>query len=237
MSDLFEIVIRAFIAFFLLSVIIHFIGKQIIAQMTTYQFVGAITLGSIAGNMVFNLKINLSDFFVAILMYAVIIFLFSYLDLKTKRFRKYLSGEPTMIIQDGKILEHNMKHLKLTMDSLKQALRGRDIFNIDEVEYALIEANGTLSVLKKPLYRPITRQDLNLSVSSDSFPVELIIEGTILEKNLTKNKLLRDWLLAELSKRGLISTDVFYGVKGSNGQLYFDLYHDQPSSSPKKPLQ
>jgi uncharacterized membrane protein YcaP (DUF421 family) len=142
-----------------------------------------------------------------------------------------LSVEPTVVIQDGKILEENMKKLKLTMDSLNQALRGKDAFDIDEVEYAIVGADGHLSVLKKPPHRNVTKKDLGIFTPAHSaFPIELIMDGQMIDKNFTQNHLTKSWLVTELELRGLALPNVSYCVRGTNGQLYFDLYNDKITS-------
>lgn len=224
MSDTVEIIIRAFVAFVMLMLICHILGKQMISQMTNYQFVAAITIGSIAGNTVFNINIQFFYFILALFIFTGIILLLTVVDMKIKASRRWISGETVLIIENGNILEENMRRLRINLDTLNQGLRGKDIFDITEVQYAFIEPNGSLSVLRKPAYRSITKQDLNLHLSPSTLPVELIIEGKILAENVTLYHLDKDWLLNELSKRNLSLSNVFYAVKSSNGKLYFDLY-------------
>ncbi|WCN39179.1 DUF421 domain-containing protein [Aneurinibacillus uraniidurans] len=231
MSDIIEIMMRAFVAFLSLMLLAHVIGKQMIAQMTYHQFVAAITLGSIAGNTVFNIKIKFLYFVISLLIFSGIALALTFLALRSRKARKWIVGEPTVVIQNGKILEQNMRKLKYTFDSLNQGLREKDIFNVEEVDYAILETNGTLSVLKKPAFRHVTIQDLALNPPSTvRFPVELIIEGEIMEKNLHQQQLTTDWIVREVSKRGLILSDVCYAVMGTNGHLYFDRYEDHISS-------
>ncbi|WP_176585922.1 DUF421 domain-containing protein [Priestia megaterium] len=231
MVETFEIIIRTLIAFVLLICIAHFLGKQTISQMTYHDFIASITIGSIAASLTFNTSIRFSHFIIVLILFSMIIFLATLVSLKSRNARALLSGEPTVVIQDGKILEKNMKKLKFTMDSLNQALRGKDIFDINEVEYATVEANGYLSVLKKPPYRNLTKKDLGIFTPTQSaFPIELIMDGRIIEKNFTQNHLTKSWLFTELEQRGLTLADVSYFVRGTNGQLYFDLYKDKITS-------
>jgi len=114
-----------------------------------------------------------------------------------------------------------------SLDSLKQALRGKDIFNIEEVECAILEINGSLSVLKKPQYQNITKQDIPILPSTGTIPIELIYDGKILYENLSKHTYNEDWLLAELKKRNLAVYDISYAVVGTKGNLSIDLIRDQ----------
>lgn len=232
MPDLLDIIVRTSIAFLVLMIIAHILGKQMISQMTYHDFIAAITLGSITANMAFNLQIKLVYMLTAIIVFSLITLLLTLVALKNRASRKWISGDPTVIIENGKILESNLKTLKYTMDSLNQALREKDIFNIEEVEYAILESDGHLSVLKKTPYQNIIKKDLvNLTSSpKEKFPVELIMDGKVIEKNLKQNALTNEWLYQELDKRKLSLKDVFYAVKGTNNQLVFDLYDDKLSS-------
>ena len=113
-----------------------------------------------------------------------------------------------------------------SLDSLKQALRGKDIFNIEEVECAILEINGSLSVLKKKQYQNTTKQDLPLLSSAGTVPIELVYDGKILYENLSKHTYDEEWLMAELKKRKLSPLDISYAVVGTKGNLYIDLFRN-----------
>jgi uncharacterized membrane protein YcaP (DUF421 family) len=117
--------------------------------------------------------------------------------------------------------------MRYTLDSLNQELREQSVFDMEEVLFAILEINGTLTVLKKPEYRPVIHKDLWISTNPESWlPIELIMDGQIIYKNLKENKLTKEWLVQELIKRNLQEGDVLYAVFGSNGQLYIDTYND-----------
>jgi uncharacterized membrane protein YcaP (DUF421 family) len=130
------------------------------------------------------------------------------------------------MIEAGHILEGNMKKVRYTLDSLNQSLREKEIFNIEEVEYALLEDNGKLSVLKKDEYCYVTKKDLNIISKTAVFPVELIMDGEIIEGNLKRNGLEKEWLIKELKNRGKKISDVFYAVRGTRQQIIIDFYED-----------
>ncbi|WCK55467.1 DUF421 domain-containing protein [Aneurinibacillus sp. Ricciae_BoGa-3] len=159
MSDIIEIVIRCFVAFALFILITKIIGKDLIGQMTYYHFIAAVTLGSIAGNMVFNIKIKFLYFLISMVLFGSITIVLTFLTLKSGKLGKWFSGEPTTIIKDGILLEENMKKIKYSLSALTSGLRQKEIFNLEEVEQAVLETNGTLSVLKKKPYRTITQKD------------------------------------------------------------------------------
>ncbi|WP_216827376.1 DUF421 domain-containing protein [Alkalihalobacterium elongatum] len=223
-----DIIFRCFLAFILLISIAHLLGKQTISQMTYHDFIATIVLGAVAGNLTFNTSFSTKYIIVALVTFSGILYLSTFISLKNRNIRALLSGEPTVVIQDGKILEQNLKKLKFTMDSLNQALREKDVFDIDEVEYAIMETDGHISVLKKLPYRNTVKKDIGIFTPNQAFfPIELIMDGQIIEKNFTQNLLTMEWLNTELANRGLKLEEVSYCVRGTNNQLYFDLYNDK----------
>ena len=181
-------------------------------------------MGTIAGNLAFNIKIKFLYFIIAIVIMSSIVFILNLIAVRISRFRKWISGEPTTLIQNGQILEDSMKKMGYSLDSLKQALRSKDIFHLDEVECAILEINGSLSVLKKPQYKNTTKQDLTSFTRSETIPVELVYDGKALYENLSKqNTYDETWLMNELKKRSLNVLDISYAVVGTKGNLYIEL--------------
>lgn len=222
-----DIIIRSIGAFALMMVITRILGKATISQMTYHDFVAAITLGALTANLAFNMKENTWQLLICLLTFGCIAYLLMLLVLKNRTLRKWISGQPAVLIQDGKILEHNMKKLRFTLDTLNQELREKNIFNIDEVEHAVLELNGKVSVLLKKEFMPVTRKDLGLKDHSKHwFPTELIMDGCMIENNIENGNVNRQWLLSQLQKRGVTVKEVNYAVIGSNGQLYVDRYED-----------
>lgn len=227
MLDSVEIIFRTFTAFILLWIFIQILGKQTIAQRTYHLYIASITMGTIAGNLAFNIKVRFLYFIIAFIIMGTIVFMLNLVAVRNPRFQKWIAGEPATLIQEGQILEESMERMGYSLDSLKQALRGKDIFHINEVEYAILEVNGSLSVLKKPQYQNTTKQDLSILPVAERVPVELIHDGEIIYENLTKNTYDEEWLMAELKKRNLAVGDISYAVVGTKGNLYIDLFRDQ----------
>jgi len=233
LTEYLEVIVRTIAAFILLMVTSRILGKQTISNMTFHDFVSGITLGAIAANLAFNDKLNHWLAIVSLLVFFAISYLVSKLALQNRALSRLVSGTPTVVIENGKILEDNMRKIRYTMDSLAQSLREKDIFNMEEVEYACLEDHGKLSVKKKSEYEWVTRKDLKLHPQAvQSFPVELIIDGKIIEDNLANNGLTLKWLEQELKNRNKSVSDVFYAVRGTQNHLYFDYYRDHI----KKPI-
>ncbi|SDE64360.1 Uncharacterized membrane protein YcaP, DUF421 family [Paenibacillus sp. UNCCL117] len=227
MKDHLIILFRSFSAFIILMIIARALGKQTLSNMNFHEFVTAVILGAIAANFAFNEKIEVAHLLIALSVFTITSFILSKLFLKFRKFKMWTEGTPTVLIEGGLILEDNMKKNNMTLDSLNEQLRQKEIFNIEDVEYALLEINGKLSVQKKKELQAVTLKDLQLKAGRDEkYPIELVIDGQLLKDTLNSNHIPESWILSQLKARGKKLEDVFYAVKGSNGQLYVDEYKD-----------
>lgn len=227
MSTFLDIIARTAVSFVLIMIIARIIGKHTITQLTYHDFVSSITLGALTANIAFNTYFKTWLLIASLLTFSGIAYIIAYITMKNRTLRKWFSGKPTVLIEGGKVLEHNLRKLKFSLDTLNQELREKDIFNIEEVEYAIIELNGKLSVLKKPEYRTVTRKDLSLPQVKDQFPIEVIMDGKVISENIQKSGISSTWLTQQLEKRKLDVEQICYAVQGTNGKLFIDLYEDQ----------
>ncbi|MFD0677777.1 MULTISPECIES: DUF421 domain-containing protein [unclassified Paenibacillus] len=227
MQEGIEIFGRTILAFAALLLIARILGKQTISNMTFHDFATGITMGAVAANLAFNEKIQAWYFILSLAVFTLTSYIMSVVALKFPNTRKWVSGGPTVIIEKGKILEDNMRKLHYTLDSLNQSLREKDVFNIEEVDYAILETNGKLSVRKKDKYLALIKKDMNLVHSgTTSFPIEVIMDGKMMKENLLENNLSEQWLMNQIDQKGKKLSDIFYGVKTTNGNLVFDYYKD-----------
>ncbi|NRG26609.1 DUF421 domain-containing protein [Bacillus circulans] len=227
MPEHIEVILRSITSFGLLLIGARILGKQTISQMTIFDFVATISMGAISANLAFNTSIKVHHTIIAFSIYVIVIFLIAILSLKNRKARKFLAGDPTIVIQNGKVLEKNMNKMRYTIDYLNQQLREKDVFNVEEVLFAIIETNGSMTVLKKPQYRSVTRQDLMVQVLPEHrLPIELIMDGEIIKENLGQNNLSDSWLQSELRKRNVTKNEVVYAVLAANGNIYIDTFTD-----------
>ena len=228
MIDHFIILIRSISAFLLLLLITRMLGKQTLSNMNFHDFVTAVIMGAIAANLAFNEKMEVIHLLISLVVFTGTSYLLSKLNLKSRKVRLLAEGSPTVLIEGGKVLEGNLAKNKMTLDSLNQALRQKDVFDIKEVEYALLEVNGQISVMKKKKFRMVTVQDIGIeNDTKERLPVEMIMDGQLLKENMDLNDISEGQLLKQLASNGKQITDVFYAVIGSNGNLYIDFYKDQ----------
>ncbi|MDF2840826.1 MAG: hypothetical protein K0Q99_1598, partial [Clostridia bacterium] len=183
----------------------------------------AITIGSISGSYVVQMVKGMWVLIAPIIL-ALCAITFDYVHVKSLRIRKIAEGEPVIVIQNGQILEKNMKKLRYHLDNLESQLREKGVFDFSEVEFAVLEPQGQLSVLKKSQYLPVTPADMKISTEYKGMSTEIIKDGLVLEQNLQQNNLDRHWLNQELKKRNINNvSDVIYAAVNTSGVLYVSL--------------
>jgi uncharacterized membrane protein YcaP (DUF421 family) len=225
-----EILWRTTLGFIALVVLARISGKQLIAQLTLLEFIIAITIGSTAS----TLSVNRSEpFLPGLLGLTLWIFyglVLNYAAVRSRRLGKIIRGEPTILIENGRILEKNLAKLpNFSLDDLLGRLRVKGVFDPSEVEFAVLELDGALSVLRKSQFRPVQPRDLNLPTSYEGLALELVYDGRIVAKNLKGAGLDEDWLRKTLRSRGIDKlSDVFLALLSTDGNLYVDLRDDQP---------
>jgi uncharacterized membrane protein YcaP (DUF421 family) len=220
-------IVRSFTAFLVLMLVAIWLGKQVNSHKNYYNFALSLIIGSFMANMGFDTNIKFIPMLAGFLTIIIVYFLIAKISYRSRRFSHWFSGKPTVIIKDGKILEGDMKKIKFTLDNLNQQLRELGIFDVSEVEFALLEVSGNVSVLKKAKYQSLTKNDLFSFAQNQklNFPVELIVEGNLIEKNFD-DKYTREWLNQQLQLRNLKGEQVHYAVISTNGTLFIDLFQD-----------
>ncbi|MFA7215871.1 MAG: DUF421 domain-containing protein [Bacillota bacterium] len=229
MSIILVVIIRSFVAFFVLLVLVRLMGKQQVSELTFFDYIVGITIGSIASTLSVQLNQNTFSTLVGMAVWALLPIILAYLSLHNIWIRKVVEGEATVVIENGKILEENLRRIRLTIDDLISELRIKDVFDIEEVEFALFEANGKLSVLKKSPNQPVTPKDLGLKAEYNGLPTNLVSDGILLEDALRSLGLTRAWLYHQLGKQNITEvSDVSLAQLDTKGNLYVDLIGDKP---------
>ncbi|HEY3366429.1 MAG TPA: DUF421 domain-containing protein [Symbiobacteriaceae bacterium] len=219
---------RAAVAFILVMGATRLLNKQFVARLTYFDFTVGVTVGSLVGHLPNDYNQPFWPVAMPIVVITALGILTSWLAMRLSRFRAVLQGQPTVLIQNGKILEQNMRGLRYNMDQLDSQLRMSGIFDMAHVEFAVLEPGGQLSVLPKSQYRPVTPADLNLATHYEGMGIELIMDGTIIQKNLRENGLTADWLRRCLQERDIHDPAlVYYAVLNTRGELFVDLYADR----------
>lgn len=228
MPELLVILIRSIVAFFVLLGLTRIMGKKQLSQLTFFDYIVGITIGSIAATMSVDQNIKISNGLISLIIWGMLPLLLGYIGLKSGKLLRLTDGTPAIVIKQGKVMENEMKKNQLAIDELMMMLREKGVFKLDDVEMAVFENNGELSVMKKTAVDTITPQTLGLKVSNEGPPSLLIVDGHILHNNLTALKLDRQWLMKEIQKQGVYSEkDIFIAQVDANHNLYIDLYNDK----------
>ncbi len=227
MPDWLESTLRSLLMLIGIFLLVRLLGKKQLSEMSFFEYITGITIGSIAGALSLDRSIPVLYGAISILIWAFIPMVFNFLSLKSKKIRDMVEGKETIFIKDGKILEDNLKKEHYTTENLLYQLRKKDIFNVADVEFAVLETDGSLSVLKKKEKQPVTLKDMNLPANGEKEPHTVIMDGKIIDEGLKNSGLNRAWLKTELEKLGVTVENVFLGQVDSMGQLTVDLYDDK----------
>ena len=178
------IFIRAFILYLIVLIALRLMGKREIGQLQPYELVITMMIADLASVPMQDIGIPLFHGIVPILALLLGQIVLSYINIKSGWMRRILCGEPTVLIQKGKIMEDRLKKQRYTVDGLMEELRSNGIFSLEEVEYAILETSGQISVIKKPEKDPVSKEDINAQVTYTGYPRPLIIDGSYIDKNL-----------------------------------------------------
>lgn len=219
--------VRAIIGFFSLLIFARLIGKEQISQLTFFDYILGITIGSIAAELTADLSSRAWPHWVGLITWAALGFLMEKISMKWRYAAKILEGEPTIVIMNGMIMEDVLRKMKYSAADVLVLLRNKDVFNLNEVAYAIIEPNGNISVLKKSEYLPVTPKDMNIKAEVTGIGTEMIYDGKVIKENLRQLNKDEKWLYSELKKQGVKDpTEVFLLTLDPVGNLYIDKYKD-----------
>ena len=227
MPDWLDVLFRAVLFLFILFIITKILGKKQLSQLSMFEYVTGITIGNIGAEVVTGLEQKVYLGVIAIVATAALPFLSSLITLKSKKVRDFVDGKGTVFIKDGKVLEDNLKKEKITIDEFMEMLRKQGVFQVSDVEFAVLEAAGVLNVLLKKENRPLTPKDLNMKVANEKEPQTVIMDGKILDEPLATIGRSRGWLKSELDKIGVTVENVFLAQVNSYGEVTVDLFDDK----------
>lgn len=232
--ETFEIAVRAVIGFFTLLIFARILGKKQISQLSVFDYIAGITIGSLTSNMVVNLDSRAWNHWLGLSIFIILTLIMQYLTIKNRYMNKVIIGEPAVVIHNGQVMEENMRKMRFTLSDLTEGLRQKNIFRMSDVEFAILETGGSLSVQKKSQYQTLTPRDMGLSTHYKGVSLEVVQEGKIIERNLEQLHLDSGWLLKELKEKHHIDSikDVFYAELDTSGTLYVDTYLDKNKIRP-----
>lgn len=214
------VLIRAAILYITVVFAVRLMGKRQLGELQPSELVITILVSNIATLVLEDLNIPLAVGVAPVLALVCFEVIMSWVTLKFPKVRCIVSGRPKIIISDGKLDREVMKSLRYSVDDLMTSLRGNDIFSLEEVQYAIVETTGSLSVMKKPEYDTPARKDLNLNPKAVDPPQVIIADGKLLEKALETMNLTKYWLDRILKKKQIRVQDIFIMTADRTGKYY-----------------
>lgn len=228
------IAIRTLILYTLVIVAIRLMGKREIGQLQPFELVVLLMLSDFAAIPSEDIGIPLMAGIIPILVLVFISVILSFIELKSERARGILNGVPSVLIERGKIIEQELVRNRIPLSDLIEEIRMKSIPNIADVEYAVLETNGQISILPKSLKRPVNPEDLKLQPSFEGLPIVLVMDGKLNQANLSKaNKDLK-WLDNEIQKKKLNGVEeVLFASLDSSGNLFLQERESSPHQKKK----
>lgn len=211
---------RTLILYLLVVIVMRIMGKPQIGELQPFELVIAIMISELAAVPMADTEIPLINGIIPILTLLLAQVTLSYWSLKSEKARAFICGRPSIIIEKGRINQNEMRRLRMNMNDLLEQLRVKNFPNISEVDYAILETNGALSVIPKADSRPVVTKDLGIKLPSPGLPLSLVVDGNVIEHNLDNLHLTRDQLLQRLSPQGVKRLeDLFYASIDEAGSV------------------
>ena len=205
-----------------LLILTRLLGKKQMSQLTYFNYITGVTMGSVAGDFISEVNMPVVDALASLIAICILTELNSFIALKSTSYRKVMDGDDIILIKKGKIIKPALKSCRMSVNILLMLLRQSNTFSVEEVEYAILETNGSLSVMKRQQAQPIIKSDLDIKAEKiKNLPREVISDGKIMKVNLKELNKDEEWLKNELRKNNIESVkDVFYAEVRSDGTLY-----------------
>ena len=214
------VLIRSLILYVLVIFAVRLMGKRQLGELQPSELVITILVSNIATLPIEDVNIPVIVGITPILALVCFEVIVSWLNLKFPKLRKMISGSPKIVIRDGKIDTHTLRELRFSVDDLLMALRGKDAFDLDDIQFAIVETTGNISVMKKPLRDAPRRQDLGVTAENTDPPQLIVSEGRFLENAADSLGIDRQLVMDLLSEEGLYLEDVLIMTADTSGRCF-----------------
>lgn len=218
-SEAFATIPRSIVSLIVLFIATKIIGKKQVSELSLFDYVIGISIGNFTSEMVLELDGQYINGVVAILTFGIISLVVSVLSIKSIWFRRIIVGVPTIIIDNGRILIDSMKKVKIDINDLLEQARNAGYFDISEISYAIMEANGKISFLVKESNKQPTKTELNIKTTPDSLSANIIIDSKLMKKNIKNTDKSYDWFIKQLKIKGYTSYEDILLATYSNNNL------------------
>lgn len=201
--DILKIISLSFGSLVILFILTKLMGNREMSQLTMFDYIVSITIGSIAAEMATSLENNFMEPVVAMIVYGLVTLFISYITCRSLNLRRFFSGKSRILFDNGKLYRKNFKSAKLDLNEFLMECRINGYFNLSDIQTAILEPNGKVSFLPKSLKRPATPEDLNLSPEQENVVINVVLDGVLLKENLSKTGNNLSWLENNLKKQGI----------------------------------
>ena len=202
-----EVIPRSVLSLIILFIVTKMIGKKQVSELSLFDYVIGISIGNFAAEMTINTEVPFLYGVIAVFIFGFIALFVSWITMKNIKLRRLLIGNPNILVERGKLLEANFRKTKYDIHDFLEQCRISGYFDVSQIEYAIVEANGKLSILPKAEYRPVTPKDMNLKVNPTRLVANIIVDGHIMENALKDMHKDEEWLKKELKIKGYTSYD------------------------------
>lgn len=213
------VIIRAVVSLITLFFATKLLGKKQISELSLFDYVIGISIGNFAAECTINIEIQFLNGIMAILVFSIIALLISKLTMKSIKVRRYISGFPTPLVYDGKIIYNNMSKANIDINDLLEQSRINGYFDLKDVAYAILEANGQISFMPKANSSPVKVQDMNIKVGKESMCANIIIDGKIIYNNLKNMNKDEKWLNNQIKVQGVKQKNILLATLDDNDNL------------------
>ena len=215
------ILIRTLVLYGIILIVMRLMGKREIGQMQPFEFTIAIMISDLATMPMEDSGIPISNGIIPILGLLLAHLMISFLNMKSIKSREILCGKPSILIYRGKIDEASLLKERFTINELQERLRDKDVTNIADVEYAILETSGQVNVILKPEKQTVTIEDMKLTKEYQGISYDLVIDGVVMQDNLNKINKNYKWLEKEVRKFGYKPEDALIVTIDANDNIFF----------------
>lgn len=211
---------RAIFLYIVVLIVMRLMGKREIGQLQPFELAISIMIADLAATPMTETGIPITNGIMPILGLLVMHLIISMLNIKSTKAREIICGKPSLLIYRGKIDQKTLKKERFTINELEERLRDNNIFNIGDVEYAILETSGQVTVIPKPNKKPIIIEDLNIEPKYEGIPYDLVVDGKVMYKNLEKIGKNYVWLQKQTEKFGIKPEDALIVTIDGDNQFF-----------------
>lgn len=212
--------IRTIILYIIVLIVMRFMGKREIGQLQPFELVISIMIADLATLPMAEPGIPITNGIIPILGLLVMHLTISVLNLKNVKIREIICGKPSILIYRGRINEKNMRKERFTMNELEERLRGNNVFNIGDVEYAILETSGQITVIQKPNKRNSIPEDFGIMPEYEGIAYDLVVDGKVMKQNLEKLDKDYNWLVKQISAFGIKPEEALIATIDGKGNFF-----------------